>query len=285
MSRWLVTGSAGMLGQDLTAVLAGAGHEVTPAPRASLDVTDLEACRAAVRGQEVVVNAAAWTAVDDAETNEPQAFAVNATGAANLARACAEAGAELVQVSTDYVFAGDATTPYAECRPARAAVGLRTHQGRRRVGRRPPCARAAGWCAPRGCTAPAGPASSRPWPASRRSARPSTWWTTSTASPRGRMDLARILEALVTSGAPYGAYHATSSGETTWCGFAREIFSGLGLDPARVHPTTTEAFPRPAPRPAYSVLGHDAWHRAGIAPIRSWREALAEALPSIVAAG
>ena len=102
--------------------------------------------------------------------------------------------------------------------------------------------------------------------------------------PTWTLDLARILEALVSSGAPYGTYHATSSGETTWCGFAREIFSGLGFDPARVHPTSTAAFPRPAPRPAYSVLGHDAWHRAGIAPIRDWREALAKALPSVVAA-
>ena len=93
MSRWLVTGSAGMLGQDLTAVLGRSGHEVTRAPRAALDVTDLPACRAAVRGHDVVVNAAAWTAVDDAETCEAQAFAVNATGAANVARACAEAGA------------------------------------------------------------------------------------------------------------------------------------------------------------------------------------------------
>ena len=284
MSRWLVTGSAGMLGQDLTTVLAGAGHEVTPAPRASLDVTDLEACRAAVRGQDVVVNAAAWTAVDDAETSEAQAFAVNATGAANLARACAEAGAELVQVSTDYVFAGDATTPYARVRPARAAVGLRAHQGRRRVGRDRPV--------------PAQPGGAHRVAVRRRraqlrvdhgpprgaSARPSTWWTTSTASPRGRWTWPASSRPWSSSGAPYGIYHATSSGETTWCGFAREIFSGLGFDPARVHPTSTAAFPRPAPRPAYSVLGHDAWHRAGIAPIRDWREALAQALPSVVAA-
>ena len=114
-----------MLGRDLEGVLTTAGHQVTAAGRADLDVTSLEACRQAVAGHDVVVNGAAWTAVDDAETHEAQAFTVNATGAANLARACAEAQVRLVQVSTDYVFSGDATTPYAEDAPLapRSAYG------------------------------------------------------------------------------------------------------------------------------------------------------------------
>ena len=201
-----------------------------------------------------------------------------------MARACAEAGAELVQVSTDYVFAGDATTPYAESAPLapRSAYGRTKAAGEWAVTALCPRSRVVRTAWLYGAGGPSfvstmarlaaeretldvvddqhgqptwtrgpGPRSSRPW---------------SPAAPRT------------------ATYHATSSGETTWCGFAREIFSGLGLDPDRVHPTTTAAFPRPAPRPAYSVLGHDAWHRAGIAPLRDWRTALAEALPSVVAA-
>jgi dTDP-4-dehydrorhamnose reductase len=77
-------------------------------------------------------------------------------------------------------------------------------------------------------------------------------------------------------------WHGTSSGETTWHAFAREIFRQLGLDPSRVEPTTTDAFPRPAPRPAYGVLGHEGWRMARLAPLPDWRESLAKALPSVV---
>ena len=189
-----------------------------------------------------------------------------------------------MQVSTDYVFAGDATTPYAEDAQLapRSAYGRTKAAGEWAVRALCPRSRVVRTAWLYGAGGPSFVSTM-----ARLAAHATPWmsWTTSAASPTWTMDLSRILEALVTSGAPYGAYHATSSGETTWCGFAREIFSGLGLDPARVHPRRTEAFPRPAPRPAYSVLGHDAWHRAGLAPIRSWREALAEALPSIVAAG
>ena len=143
MSRWLVAGAGGMLGQDLIAALSESpgevasgtpgetpgeslgAREVTAVNRDSLDITDPDAALAAVAGHDFVVNAAAWTAVDDAESQEAGAFAVNAVGAANLARACSAAGARMVQVSTDYVFAGDATSPYAEDAPLapRSAYG------------------------------------------------------------------------------------------------------------------------------------------------------------------
>jgi dTDP-4-dehydrorhamnose reductase len=99
--------------------------------------------------------------------------------------------------------------------------------------------------------------------------------------PTWSRDLAAQIVALVDSHAPAGIYHGTSSGETTWFGFTREIYRLIGADPDRVEPTTTEAFPRPAPRPAYSVLGHEKWAAVGLAPIRDWRDALAEALPLI----
>jgi dTDP-4-dehydrorhamnose reductase len=284
VSRWLVTGSKGMLGQDLVAALrSGSGaHEVTAADRNSLDVTDPDACLAAVTGHDIVVNAAAWTAVDDAETHEGQAFAVNAVGAANLARACSAVGAGMVQVSTDYVFAGDATTPYAE----NTALAPRSAYGRTKA--------AGEWAV--------------------RTYLPSASWVVRTAwlygahgpnfvktmarlaaerdtvsvvddqrgQPTWTVDLADAILKLVEVQAPFGNYHGTSSGETTWFGFTQEIFRLLGHDPARVLPTKSDAFVRPAPRPAYSVLGHDAWDEAGVAPIREWPDALAESIKAVV---
>jgi len=121
MTRWLVTGAAGMLGRDLVAVLATAGQPVTALTRSDLDVTDRAAVAAAVAeaAPHTVVNCAAWTAVDEAEVHEDEALLVNGQGAANVAGACASSGARLVQISTDYVFAGDAGRPYPEDAAAR----------------------------------------------------------------------------------------------------------------------------------------------------------------------
>jgi dTDP-4-dehydrorhamnose reductase len=116
VTRWVVTGAGGMLGRDLLTALERAGERAVGLARRELDVTDGAAVRAAL-GQhrpDIVVNCAAWTRVDDAETHESEALAVNGYGAANLAGACAGTGARLVHISTDYVFAGDSARPYAE---------------------------------------------------------------------------------------------------------------------------------------------------------------------------
>ena len=105
--------------------------------------------------------------------------------------------------------------------------------------------------------------------------------TTSEGSPRRRADVAAYVVTLLETQAPAGVYHATSQGETTWFGLARAVFEELGLDPERVRPTTTDAFPRPAPRPAYSVLGHDRGDEVG-ATMPPWREALSARLVGIL---
>jgi dTDP-4-dehydrorhamnose reductase len=97
--------------------------------------------------------------------------------------------------------------------------------------------------------------------------------------PTWSADLAARLVSAVDVGAAAGTYHATASGETTWFGLARRVFELAGADPERVRPTTTDRFPRPAPRPAYSVLGHDAWSRTGLTPMRDWRDSLDAAWP------
>ena len=282
MSRWLVVGCDGMLGQDLVAALGESpgAHEVTAVDRDVLDIIDPDACLAAVAGHDIVVNVAAWTAVDEAETHEAQAFAVNAVGAANLARACSAAGARMVQVSTDYVFAGDATSPYAEDAPLapRSAYGRTKAAGEWAVQALCPrsCIVRTAWLygahGPNFVKTMARLASERDTVSVVNDQRGQPTWT---------VDLAAAIVRLVEAEAPFGTYHGTSSGETTWFGFTQEIFRRLGHDPARVLSTTSEAFLRPAPRPAYSVLGHDAWQSAGVAPIREWREALALAVADV----
>jgi dTDP-4-dehydrorhamnose reductase len=278
--RWLVTGAGGMLGTDLVAELGD--RPVTALARAELDVTDLDAARAAVRGHDVVVNAAAWTAVDDAEAHEPAAFAVNATGAATLAQACAESGARLLQVSTDYVFAGDASAPYAEDAPTgpRSAYGRTKLAGEWAVRAALPgrswIVRTA-WLY--GANGPNFVATMRRLEAERETV---SVVTDQTGQPTWTGDLAAQLVALVEADAPAGTYHGTAGGATTWQGLAQLVFELSGADPARVLPTTTDAFPRPAPRPAWSVLGHDAWAAAGLAPMRRWDEALRAAWPHLV---
>jgi len=283
VSRWLVVGCDGMLGQDLVAALGESpgAHEVTAVDRDVLDIVDPDACLGDVAGHDIVVNVAAWTAVDEAETHEAQAFSVNAIGAANLARACAASGARMVQVSTDYIFSGDATSPYAEDAPPapRSAYGRTKGAGEWAVRAHLPSAswvvRTAwlyGAHGPNFVKTMARLASERDTVSVVDDQRGQPTWT---------VDLADAIVRLVTSEAPFGSYHGTSSGETTWFGFAQAIFGELGLDPARVRPTTTDAFPRPAPRPAYSVLGHDAWQRAGLDPLPAWQESLKRALPLV----
>ncbi|GGB83774.1 dTDP-4-dehydrorhamnose reductase [Knoellia flava TL1] len=281
MARWLVTGAGGMLAADLLPRLTSAGHEVTALRRAALDVTEPAACAEAVEGHDVVANLAAWTAVDEAETAEAGAFAVNAVGAANLASACARSGARMVHVSTDYVFSGDATTPYAVDAPIapRSAYGRTKAAGEWAVLSHCPTAlvvRTAwlyGASGPNFATTMARLASERETLSVVDDQRGQPTWT---------VDLADALVRLIDSDAPGGVWHGTSSGETTWFGFARAIFEELGLDPERVTPTTTHALPRPAPRPAYSVLGHQRWSEVGLEPLPDWRDALRRAAPSVL---
>ena len=249
MSRWLVTGAGGMLGRDLVTVLSSCGESVTALDRAGLDVTDAAAVAdvlAALR-PDVVVNCAAWTAVDDAEAHEEQALMVNGGGAANLAAACAAVQARLVQPSTDYVFAGTSERPYAEDDiPApRSAYGRTKLAAERAVlGRLP----GAGYVVRTAWLYGAhGPSFVRTMINLERQRPTIDVVDDQYGQPTWTAEVAGQIMALVRSTASPGIYHATSSGQTTWFELAREIFRLLGADPARVRPIPSSALTRPAP--------------------------------------
>ena len=294
MTRWLVTGAAGMLGRDMTALLTARGDDFTALTRAELDLSDARATGAAIAAAKpnVVVNCAAWTAVDAAEEHEDEALAINGHGAANLAAACAEAAALLVHPSTDYVFDGHASAPYAEDAPTAPAGAY----GRTKL---------AGELAVRAALPDGSYLVRTAWlygahgrnfvKTMLRLARNGTApgvVADQVGQPTWTADVAAQVCALIDASAPAGVYHATSSGQTTWFGFAEEIFrlwnEDQNQDEERVRltprPIGTADYPTPAQRPAYSVLGHDAWHKAGIEPIGDWKDALRRAFPAIAAA-
>jgi dTDP-4-dehydrorhamnose reductase len=289
--RLLVVGAGGQLGTELQRIapLHPAVTSVVAPSRAELDVTNTEAVRAVVSreaaaaagvpGGLVVANAAAWTNVDGAEESEEAAFTVNATAPALLAAACAEHRALLLHVSTDYVFAGDRVGGPAyrtddDPNPA-------TAYGRTKL---------AGELAVRSLHPAGGHVVRTAWvygPGNnfvRTMARLANERDTvevvddQRGAPTWARDLAAGLLTLAAIRPEPGTWHLTGGGETTWYGLAREVFRLTGHDPDRVRPTTTDKFPRPAPRPPYSVLDLGKWDEAGLPAPRPWLESLTEAI-------
>jgi dTDP-4-dehydrorhamnose reductase len=287
----LVTGAGGQLGRAV--VRAASGQQDIAfgkgLHRDHLDLTDPLAVRstveewaATVRADSsphrlVVVNCAAYTAVDQAETDESAAYAVNAAGPAVLATTCARNDVGLVHLSTDYVFPGDATSPYEVDDPTdpRTAYGRTKLAGEEAVLSLHPSGShvvRTAWL-----YGGQGPHFVRTMARLERERDTVSVVDDQVGSPTWTGDLADALLALVRSDAPAGRYHATNQGAVSWHGLAQAVFEELGADPARVLPTDTAGMPRPAPRPAYSVLSGTAWEQSGLPPLRPWREALAEA--------
>lgn len=261
-----------------TAAARAAGLEIVGCTSADLDITDAAAVRDAVEPGSVVLNCAAYTAVDAAETDEAAANAVNVTGPRILAEATALAGARLVHVSTDYVFDGAASTPY----PADAETGPRTAYGRTKLaGERAVFAADPTAVVVRTAWVYTGAGSDFVATMLRLQRERDTVAVVDDqiGSPTFAGDLADGLLELAARPAVSGAVlHATNAGQASWYDLARAVFSGVGADPARVRPCTSAQFPRPAARPAYSVLSPAAWLTAGLTPLRPWEDALAAAL-------
>lgn len=279
--RISVTGAGGMLGSDLVRLLTDRGHEVRALSRPKFDVTDAEQLAVAASGVDAVINCAAWTAVDDAETQEAEAFGLNAVVPQLLARATREAGIPLVHVSTDYVFDGGAREPYDEdAGPApRSAYGRTKAAGEWAVRAENPehwlvrtawLYGASGGCFPKTIARLA------------QDRDELQVVEDQVGQPTWTVDVAAKIAELVETRAPHGTYHATSSGIASWRDLAERVVAASG-GRARVVPTTSEAFQRPAPRPAWSVLGHRRWHEAGIEPIGDWRDRWDTAAEAVLA--
>ncbi len=276
--KLLITGAAGQLGQALVMEAGRQGWEVVPTDAHDLDITDSQVVRRELARQrpEVVINAAAATRVDELESDQDGALRVNGLGPRNLAVACRRLGMKLIHLSTDYVFDGAKAEPYVEW----DATGPLSVYGRSKLlGEewvRQQCpdhfiVRTAwlyGLPGPNFVTAIL---------ARGRSLTPAGELKVvqdQRGTPTSALALAPQLLALAATEA-FGTYHATCQGETTWYEFAGLILAAAGI-PVRLTPCTTEEFPRPAPRPANSVLANRLLQVAGLDLMPTWQVAFQE---------
>jgi dTDP-4-dehydrorhamnose reductase len=281
--RLLITGAGGMLGVDVSRAGERAGHEVIALPRAGLDIRDSAAVRAAIAGHSphVVVNCAAYTNVDGAETDD-SAYQVNAQAPGVLAAAAAEHQAWILHVSSDYVFAGDKGAPYVESDPtgSLSRYGTSKLDGEREVARAAPGGHtivrsswlfgAAGRCFPDTMLRLAAERDEL------------TVVDDQVGSPTFTGHLARaLIELAERPRRPLGVLHVAAAGECSWFTFAQQILEAAGSS-TPVRPISTAEFPRPAKRPAYSVL-RSARHDAPALP--HWREGLSEYLNARLVTG
>ncbi|MBB3035620.1 dTDP-4-dehydrorhamnose reductase [Hoyosella altamirensis] len=279
--RILVTGARGQVGRQIVQRGATTGLDVVGMSSNELDIT-AEASVHSVLGDvrpDVVINCAAYTAVDKAELEHRRAADINERGAGNIAAACHATGAHLIHVSTDYVFGGDAMEPYEIDAPKNP----RTVYGRTKL---------AGEVAVH-ALAPTSQIVRTSWvftgigsdfvATMQRLESEREFLNVvddQVGSPTYAADLAEGLLRLAATAQSrtVTTLHAANSGLATWYQLARAVFEEIGADPDRIRPCTTDEFPRPAPRPRYSVLSDRAWREAGLEPLRPWRDALHAAL-------
>jgi dTDP-4-dehydrorhamnose reductase len=280
--RIVIIGAGGLLGTVLAAQAAQRGRDVLALTSAECDVTDAAAVERHIDADDAVINCAAFTKVDEAEQAEARAWAVNATGAENVAHACARAGAGLVHVSTDYVFSGDfggaERRPYEiddETGPL-SVYGRSKLAGEFAVLSAMPDAHVVrtSWIFSGG--------DGGDFVANMRRLAAGDGTVDVVAdqigSPTYVGDLVGALLEAADGTISESVLHAANGGETSRFEQARAVFELLGADPARVRPVDTDRHPRPAPRPPYSALSGGRSAAAGLTPLRPWRDALASAL-------
>jgi dTDP-4-dehydrorhamnose reductase len=283
--KWLITGGSGQLGIAVSEELDSRGLEFTALGSKDLDITDSKNVNEfiAQNSPTIIVNCAAWTDVDGAESNEESASKVNVQGPENLAVAAASNGSRLIHISTDYVFSGESQKPFEvdhQINP-QSAYGRSKADGEKRVlatySQNSYVVRTA-WL---------------------YSAKGKNFAKTMTrlalngdgevrvvndqiGQPTSAVDLAKQIVELGLGVGPAGIYHGTNGGQASWFEFAQEIFSMASADISRVVPVSSSEYLRPAKRPAFSVLSHEEWSKTSIAPMRDWKIALASVMPEII---
>jgi dTDP-4-dehydrorhamnose reductase len=280
VTRILITGAGGQLGHDLAAHATAEGDDVVALTRAQLDIGDRDAVHAAIIGArpDVVVNAAAWTAVDACESDPERATRDNADGVRWVREACDEVGAHLVHVSTDYVFDGTLDRPYREDDATNplSVYGRSKLAGEVAAGPDATIVRTSWVCGEHG--------SNMVKTVLRfMHERPTLSFVADQhGCPTFTADLAPLLRSLGVGGF-VGVYHATNQGAVSWFEFVQDIVDAAGGDRSMVLPITTAELqpPRPAPRPANSVLENAALAAAGVPLLRHYREPLAELVAAL----
>jgi dTDP-4-dehydrorhamnose reductase len=284
---WLITGGSGQLGIAMSQELSDRGIIFTSCGSDDLDITKGSAVHDYIShiAPKVILNFAAWTDVDGAESNEPQAVRVNRDGAENVAMAAKRCEAKLIHISTDYVFSGEGNSPWQtnDVVNPQTAYGRTKAAGETRVLMTYPenssIVRTAWLYSSSG----------------KNFAKTMTRFALNgdgevrvvndqMGQPTSALDLAKQLIELGLSNLPSGIYHKTNAGEATWFVFAQEIFRLAGANINRVVPVSSSQYLRPAKRPSYSVLSNDDWAMTSVKPLRDWRIALEEAMPAIISA-
>jgi dTDP-4-dehydrorhamnose reductase len=282
---WLIAGGTGQLGLALSQELTTRGIAFNACGSKELDITERNLVNdfVAQLAPSVIINCVAWTDVDGAESNEELASRINRDGAENLAIAAKSSGAKLLHISTDYVFSGSKQEPWQEndLKNPQSSYGrtkaegenlvLRTHLEGSLIIR-------TAWLY-------------SPW--GKNFAKTMTRLALDGKSevrvvndqkgqPTSAKDLANQIISLAVSQTASGIFHGTNGGEASWFDFAQEIFKCTGEDINRLVPVPSDEYTQRAKRPEYSVLGHDAWNKTGITPMRDWRHALTDAMPEII---
>jgi dTDP-4-dehydrorhamnose reductase len=283
--KWLIAGGSGQLGLALQAELNSRGIDFVAADSSELDIR-----KPLIVNQitdflkpNIIVNAAAWTNVDAAESNEADAYSLNAIGPQNLAIAARNIGARFVHISTDYVFSGQCSKPWTvtDAHNPQSVYGKTKSEGEKLI---------------LGDYSEGSYIVRTAWlySANRknfaktiaklalRDENDIRVVNDQLGQPTFAGDLAKQVIDLALSNASVGIYHGTNSGQATWFKFAQEILKLAGANVSRVIPVSTSEYPSSAKRPVFSVLSHDDWSKTSIEPMRNWEIALADAMPSII---
>jgi len=275
----LITGAYGMLGSDLCETLSS--HELIATGSKDLDITDRDKVMDFIIAEspDIVINAAAYTAVDDCESHYDDAYAVNAIGPKNLALACCETDVPLIHISTDYVFDGSKKTPLVE----EDKIGPQSAYGKTKLAGenfiretfdKYFILRTAWLYGVNGSNFV------KTMLELSKTYDEVTVVNDQIGSPTFTRDLSYAISELLGSD-KYGIYHLTNAGECSWYEFCKEFYKMAGVK-TKVKPVTTDEFPRPAPRPSYSVLSNEKWINSGFTPLRNYKEAVKEYLDMIL---